>query len=159
MTANPYAIHLGDRNAREVLATTAERIAAVCGALGPAGLERLPAPGKWNAREILCHLADCETIFAFRLRQVLAQDNHVIQPVDQDRWAAAYGVFDARGAADVFAAVRRWNLRLIESVPAAAFSRPVLHPERGAMTFGTIVETMAGHDLNHLRQLEAIAAQ
>ena len=30
------------------------------------------------------------------------------------------------------------------------------HPERGEMTFRTIVETMAGHDLNHLLQVEAI---
>ena len=27
------------------------------------------------------------------------------------------------------------------------------------MTFQTIVETMAGHDLNHLQQLETIAAR
>jgi hypothetical protein len=30
-------------------------------------------------------------------------------------------------------------------------------PERGAMTFLTIVETMAGHDLNHLGQLRKLA--
>jgi len=27
------------------------------------------------------------------------------------------------------------------------------------MTFSTIVETMAGHDLNHLKQLEQLAGQ
>ena len=32
-------------------------------------------------------------------------------------------------------------------------------PERGAMTFQTIVETMAGHDLNHLAQLRHIATK
>jgi len=31
------------------------------------------------------------------------------------------------------------------------------HPERGTMTFHTVVETMAGHDLNHLGQLHRIA--
>jgi hypothetical protein len=30
-------------------------------------------------------------------------------------------------------------------------------PERGTMTFLTIVETMAGHDLNHLGQLQRLA--
>ena len=35
--------------------------------------------------------------------------------------------------------------------------KKVNHPERGDMTFRTIVETMAGHDLNHLKQLDAIA--
>jgi hypothetical protein len=35
----------------------------------------------------------------------------------------------------------------------------VTHPERGTMTFQTIVETMAGHDRNHIKQIEAIAGQ
>ena len=36
-------------------------------------------------------------------------------------------------------------------------SKPVTHPERGTMTFQTLLETMAGHDLNHLQQLETLA--
>jgi hypothetical protein len=30
------------------------------------------------------------------------------------------------------------------------------HPERGDMTFRTVVETMGGHDRNHLSRVEAI---
>jgi hypothetical protein len=36
-------------------------------------------------------------------------------------------------------------------------SKPVTHPERGQMTFRLLIETMAGHDLNHLKQIESIA--
>jgi hypothetical protein len=36
-------------------------------------------------------------------------------------------------------------------------SKPVTHPERGQMTFQVLIETMAGHDLNHLKQFESIA--
>ena len=49
-------------------------------------------------------------------------------------------------------------MTLLRGLPAEASSRPVRHPERGEMTFGTLLETMGGHDLNHLRQLEAIAS-
>jgi hypothetical protein len=31
-------------------------------------------------------------------------------------------------------------------------------PERGDMTFRTVIETMGGHNLNHLNQLETAAA-
>jgi hypothetical protein len=31
------------------------------------------------------------------------------------------------------------------------------HPERGVMTFQTAIESIAGHDLNHLEQLRRIA--
>jgi hypothetical protein len=47
-------------------------------------------------------------------------------------------------------------LLVIESTSESDRSRPATHPERGTMTFWTIVETMAGHDLNHLGQLERL---
>ena len=117
------------------------------------------AAGKWSAREILCHLADCEMVFAFRLRQTLAEDHHVIQPFDQEKWAAQYDCYDTRDALSTFHTVRNWNLALIRSLPPEALETTVTHPERGTITFRTIVETMAGHDINHLRQLEAIVKQ
>src|ERR1051325_1061682 len=103
---NPYAVFLGDRNPREVIAETSQRLAALMGRLGPDGLERSLAPGKWSARSVICHLADCETVFAFRLRQALAEPRHVIQPFDQDAWAGPYTSMDAQAAPAGFSAVR-----------------------------------------------------
>jgi hypothetical protein len=48
---------------------------------------------------------------------------------------------------------------LLRGLPADAMTRQLTHPERGEMTFRVLIETMAGHDLNHLAQLEAIAVQ
>src|SRR5258708_5707864 len=156
---NPYATQLRSRDPMQTIAATSGRLAALLAALGSEGAERSLAPGKWSAREILCHLADTELVVAVRLRQTLAEPHHVIQPFDQDRWAATYAPFDAQTALAVFTAVRNWNLKLIDTVPKEAFSKPVMHPERGEMTFRTIVETMAGHDLNHLGQIETIAGR
>jgi len=117
-----------------------------------------PAPGKWSAAQIVAHLADCELVFAFRLRQTLAEDSPVLQPFDQDKWAATYAGIPGAEALAVFSAMRTWNLRLLSSTWPAAAHRPVTHPERGTMTFQTIVETMAGHDLNHLGQLQRLAS-
>lgn len=156
---NPYAKFLDERSPLEVLLATPGKLEAILAQLGPAGIEKSPAPGKWNAREIVSHLADCEITFGFRLRQTLAEDNHVIQPFDQDKWAANYAAYDVRGALAVFSTVRQWNLALIKSTTPEKWTKTVTHPERGTMTFSTIVETMGGHDLNHLQQLEAIAAR
>ncbi len=155
---NPYASYTGNRDPKTVIGETAAQLAALAKKIGPQGLDRKPAPNKWSAREILCHLADVETVFAFPLRQTLAEPHHVIQPFDQDSWASQYHGFTAEAALDVFTAVRSWNITLIQNAPADAFSKPVTHPERGQMTFQTIAETMAGHDLNHIQQLEKIAS-
>jgi len=155
---NPYNSFLGTREPRQVIASTPERLQELFDSLGAEGAEESPAPGKWSAREILCHLADCEIVFAFRLRQTLAEPHHVIQPFDQDVWARNYAAYDAQSALAVFSAVRNFNVKLLESLAPDAFSKPVTHPERGTMTFQSIVETMGGHDLNHIGQIEKIAA-
>jgi hypothetical protein len=159
MDLNPYSNFIEGRDPQVVIAATAAKLATVAQQIGPAGLNKNPSPGKWSPREILCHLADTELAFAFRLRQTLAEHHHVVQPFDQDLWAKPYTAIPAEAALAAFAAVRTWNLLLLGTVPAEAYSKPVSHPERGMMTFGTLVETMAGHDTNHLRQLEAIALQ
>ena len=156
---NPYASFLGDREPRHVIATTANRLSELFAALGMERAGKSPAPGKWSVREILCHLADCEIAFAFRLRQAMSQENHVIQPFDQDAWAKTYDSFDLAAALAVFTSVRHWNVRWIAGLPAPAFDKKLSHPERGEMPLRSIVETMAGHDLNHLSQIEEITTQ
>jgi hypothetical protein len=153
---NPYAKFLGDSEPHDVLEKTAITIARLIRNSDTVQLTRAPAPGKWSLRDILCHLADCEITFAFRLRQTIAESHHRIQPFDQDAWSSPYGAIDAHDALDAFTGFRRWNLLFIRAVGPAAEGKPVEHPERGEMTFRTIVETMAGHDINHLRQIEKL---
>jgi hypothetical protein len=154
---NPYDKFLDGRALDTILAATPGEIGRMILAAGPEREHTPLAPGKWSAAEIVAHLADCELVFGFRLRQTLAEDAPVIQPFDQDKWAATYMGVPAKQALEVFAALRGWNLRLIGLALPEAAERPVTHPERGTMTFLTIVETMAGHDLNHLGQLRKLS--
>lgn len=154
---NLYAKFLDGRPLETILSSTAHEIANKLQMIGPERTAESPAPGKWSPAEIVCHLADCEIAFAFRLRQTLAEDHHVLQPFDQEKWAAPYKGITAKDALAAFTAMRNWNLLIIGKTLATSASKPVTHPERGTMTFQTIVETMAGHDLNHLAQLKRIA--
>lgn len=149
---NPYAIFLDERPVEEILKATPGALRSVIAAMGDA-VETRPAPGKWSVAEVACHLADTEMVFGFRLRQMLAEDNPAVQPFDQDKWAASYPGVSADQAMEVFAALRSWNLRLIETALPAAANCTATHPERGVFTFQSFVELMAGHDLNHLTQL------
>ncbi len=53
-----------------------------------------PAPDKWCILEILGHLADIEIVYAYRLRQMLADKKPVIAPMDQDDWARNLGYME-----------------------------------------------------------------
>lgn len=154
---NPYEKFLDGRPVETILAETSRSLAGYFEIIGPERAKRSPAPGKWSAAEILCHLADCELVFGFRLRQTLAENSPTIQPFDQDKWAAMYPGVPAALALEVFTALRKWNLELIRRQLPLAADRTMRHPERGTMTFRTVVETIAGHDLNHLGQMKNIA--
>ena len=154
---NPYEKYLDGRAPLKILNDTSFQIASALAVIGPERSALPTAPGKWSPAEIVCHLADCELVFAFRLRQTLAEDAPTIQPFDQEKWADYYPGIAASLALTAFTAMRSWNVLLITSALPAAANRTVTHPERGTMTFATIIETMAGHDLNHLAQLKKLA--
>ena len=159
METNPYAKFVGDREPVEVIRGTPGAVRELLQRMPPEQIT-MSAPGeKWNAREIACHLADCEMVFCFRLRQTLAEEHPVLQPFDQKKWALRYGNLEAEAALRLFEAARAWNLGVIEATTPAERARKVSHPERGTMTFWTIVETMAGHDTNHLGQLDQLARE
>jgi uncharacterized damage-inducible protein DinB len=156
MSANPYAKFLEAKSPLEVISKTPATLESLVAKADATRLTRHPAPGKWSVSQILCHLADCELVFGFRLRQTVAENDHVIQPFDQDKWATDYEKLSADEALRAFSTFRAWNLAFVRAVGPAALERKVTHPERGTMTFQTILETMGGHDINHLQQVESL---
>ena len=147
---------LGDRNPLEALAENPKRIETVARRLGDAGLSRSYGPGKWTGKQVVAHLADAEMGIGFRIRQVLSEDNHRVQPWDEGAWARRYTDVDVESALSSYLASRRWNLSLLRGLSAEDLEREAYHPERGPETLGTIVRVLAGHDLNHLAQLERL---
>jgi hypothetical protein len=147
---------LAERNPIESLESSAARVEAVVRRLGDVGLSRSYGPGKWTGRQIVAHLADAEVGVGFRARQVLAEDGHTIQPFDEGAWARRYVDVDVEAALGSFVALRRWNLALFRGLGPTELAREAVHPERGPETLGTIVRLLAGHDLNHLAQLERL---
>ncbi|HEX4808179.1 MAG TPA: DinB family protein [Bryobacteraceae bacterium] len=155
---NPYGKFLEGQNYMDVLEATPLALASATGSIGDTGLGRSYHPGKWTAAQILCHLADCEIAFGFRMRQALVENPHLVQPFDQESWAKSYDSLDPQMALETFTALRTWNLSFLKAQDAGAFSRIIRHPERGEMTLEGMLELIAGHDLNHRKQLETIAA-
>jgi hypothetical protein len=162
MELNPYAIYLNGKDPIPVLTSTSERLHTLTAPLTGAQINTRPAPNKWSICEVAAHLADCELVFSFRLRQTLAtpldQPHAIIQPFDQEAWAQRYSAYHLEPALALFQAARNWNLLYLTTVSQDDRHRPTTHPERGTMPFWTIVETMAGHDINHLQQIESLAA-
>lgn len=116
------------------------------------------APDKWSAAEIAAHLADAEVAISWRLRQILSTNTVPIQAYDQDSWAATfdYAHRDLKQSLETFRVLRESNLALLKSVPRKLWENYGVHQERGNESVTHMVRMIAGHDLNHLKQIEAI---
>lgn len=121
-------------------------------------LTRRPAPDKWSVAEILAHLADAELAISWRIRQILATNAIPIQAYDQDLWARTfnYARRDPRQSLANFRGLREANLALLKSVPRKLWDNYGVHSERGNERVSHVVRMVAGHDLNHLQQVERI---
>ncbi|MFH1176094.1 MAG: DinB family protein [Acidobacteriota bacterium] len=149
---------LGDHKPLEVLAATPSRLEDLFWELKEKGLGRSLGEGKWTASQIFAHLTDAEIGYAFRVRQVLTEAGHRVQTFDQDSWLALYRTVDVSLVLELFRALRLWNLELFRSLTPEQWSHLAVHPERGEETLETMSKLLAAHDLNHLAQLEQIAA-
>jgi uncharacterized damage-inducible protein DinB len=155
MSGVPYVGLLEGRDAAKVIAETPVRLGLILDGLSTAEIEARPAPGKWSVREIVAHLADCEIVWAWRLRQVYGEAQAVTQPFEQDAWAKVYDAYSFELAWATFKALRAWNVAFVGALAEADKKKGYTHPERGGdETLWTLVEIMAGHDLHHLAALK-----
>jgi hypothetical protein len=146
------------KDAIAVLKATPGRLREIVRKTPAAVLRRQPAPGRWSPVEIIAHLADAEIVVSYRYRTVLAHDGAPIQAFDQDEWAAnlAYESADAVESVDLFEATRVANLRLLDRVDRRLHENYGMHSERGRETITHMIRLYAGHDLNHLAQIEGM---
>ena len=137
----------------------AEVIAAAVEGLGAADLDRRPSPDDWTAREVVHHLADAETRSAVRLRQLLAEDDAVIQGYDEELYAKklAYDRPLTLSLALV-KAVRAATAELLDTLAEADFERSGTHTESGPYSVDTWLELYAAHGHDHAEQIRAAAA-
>jgi hypothetical protein len=144
----------------KVQAATPNKLERVMARASKAKLKKRPAPDKWSIGEILAHLADAEIVIAWRVRSILGAPGTAIQAYDQESWVAA-GHYDKRNPSESvaqFCAVRAANLGLYKSLSPEQWKHYGIHSERGQESVEHIVRMIAGHDLNHLKQIDAILA-
>ena len=150
---NPYAEFVAESDLMEQVEASPAKLVTAVDALRAKGVDTPLGPGKWSVKQIVAHITDTEIAFSFRLRQAAAETGHVIQPFDQEKWADGYAQSDLDTALALFGLLRKWNVGFLRGLAADVWDKDVTHPERGTMKFRTIVETMAGHDANHQKQL------
>jgi hypothetical protein len=150
--------YLEGKDPIKVLSATPRKLKTLIKGASKKRLAAKPAPEKWSATTILAHLSDTEIVYGFRLRLMVASSGVTIQGTDQDAWAATlgYATQDPAVSVEDFQVNRERTLRMLKKLSKEQWDCFGMHTERGKETVRRVVELLAGHDLNHLRQIHAI---
>lgn len=151
--------NLGAEDPIDILESTISRLEALTLSLEKKGLRDRPSPDKWTSAQILAHLAEAEIVWAYRFRKVLGASGEAIEAYDQNSWVKNSGYLqsDPHLALSLFQMVRKANVSWLKSLTPEQLEHFGIHSERGKESIAQMVRMMAGHDINHLQQMERIA--
>ncbi|HLX12110.1 MAG TPA: DinB family protein [Bacteroidota bacterium] len=159
---NPYTKRiLGNilnQDPMAVLKSTPKRLAKAAKGLTKKQMSTPPAPGKWTIAQIISHFCDAELTMSYRIRMAVAQSGANIQAYDENKWADAlrYTGGDVHQKLETFIANRSMNVWLLSSLSSEELERFGIHEERGKETVERMAHMLAGHDVNHVKQVEHI---
>lgn len=114
-------------------------------------------PGGWTARQVIHHMTDSHMNAYVRLRLALTEEEPVIKPYAEDRWAE---LLDAREAEigpslDILDGLhRRWGMLLL-SLTDEQWTRAFQHPEMGRVRIDQQTALYAWHSRHHIAHVKA----
>ena len=122
----------------------------------PEQLDAKPIAGKWSTRQVVCHIADYEPIYADRIKRVLAEDKPTILGGDPDVFAAnlKYESRDVETELQMIDAVRKHLVTILRTLKPDDWQRTGTHTTDGALSLETLLTRITNHIPHHIRFIE-----
>ncbi|MCH2210830.1 MAG: DinB family protein [Fuerstiella sp.] len=119
-------------------------------------LDRLPDADTWSIRQVICHLADTEIVYADRIKRVLVEDNPTLFA-----WSPNKSVRDEycrnRDVGDELAVITTTRCHIagiLRHQEVECWQRTAVHSQDGPMTLETLLERITEHIPHHVRFIE-----
>ena len=119
-------------------------------------LDAKPVPGRWSTRQVVCHITDCEIVYADRMKRVIVEDNPAMLNLDPDAFAAglAYDQRDVEEELQLIEATRRHLGRILGTLEPGQFQRTGQHSTDGPLTLENLLQRITGHIPHHIKFIE-----
>jgi uncharacterized damage-inducible protein DinB len=154
-----------NRELVQLYAAGADKLAMAVRGLTREDMLCLPAPdsnvGKWSIQQVVLHLADCEQVYADRIKRVIAEENPTLLAFDENKWAAAlhYNEQSAEDAVQLVELTRKGVATTLRHLSDAAFTRAGTHSEAGRKTLAELIKTAVDHLDHHVGFIHAKRAK
>ncbi|SFH11354.1 YfiT family bacillithiol transferase [Pedobacter insulae] len=115
-------------------------------------------PGGWTVRQVIHHVADSHVNAYTRVKLTLTEENPVVRPYDEERWAelpdAKNGEIDLSVA--IIEAIHHRLIITLRNLSLKDFERKYTHPALNrSLTLGYLVGNYAWHGQHHLAHITA----
>lgn len=127
------------------------------GALDNEQLDTAYRSGGWTVRQVIHHLADSHMNAYVRFKLALTEENPVIKPYNETRWAE---LSDYKLPIDTSLLLletlhKRWT-NLLRSLTPADMEKTFIHPDSGAVSVGKNIGIYAWHGRHHLAHITSL---
>jgi len=141
---------------QQIASAPRELRAAVAG-LSQKQLDTPYRPGGWTVRQVTHHLPDSHMNAFIRLKLALTEDQPVIKPYDEARWALlADAALPVESSLDLLQALHvRW-VQILESMSERDYQRTFLHPASGVWRLDQYLAQYAWHGKHHIAHILSI---
>lgn len=118
----------------------------------PTGLDR------FTPHEVMCHMADFESIFLGRIESIIAENGATLEPKDPDEQARLnnYAALELESQIKLFAERRMKTIEFLQGLQPEDWQAYGIHSINGKTTTWEIVELMLSHDLYHAEQIVSV---
>ena len=141
---------------REIARTPREMRAAVA-SLSPDQIDTPYRPGGWTARQVAHHVPDSHMNAFVRFKLALTEDQPVIKPYDEARWARLPdAVLPVEPSLDLLDALHKRWVGLLEAMTERDFQRTFVHPESGSWRLDQYLAQYAWHGRHHVAHIRSI---
>jgi hypothetical protein len=122
-------------------------------------LETSYRDGGWTLQQLVHHVADSHINAYCRFKLALTEDNPIIKPYDQDKWAELPDVKNIPVNISVtllFALHNRW-VELLDHLEQSDWEKTIFHPEyKKKSTLWYLLGSYAWHSRHHVAQIRSL---
>jgi uncharacterized damage-inducible protein DinB len=142
-----------------------ERLRRALEGVTAAEWDLVPVPGQWSLRQVVCHLADAELLYAERIKRILAEDEPPLLRAEPEQFLAAMGgpQRDIEVELRLIESIRAHVGAILQSLGPEQFERRGIHSTDGPLTLRMVLERVVKHIPHHVAFIEqkrrALAAQ
>lgn len=124
--------------------------------LTAAEFDAVPIPEKWSIRQVVCHLADFESVNAERMRRILSSDNPTLFDAAPDAFVAAlnYQHRDIEEELSLISTTISQMFRILSNCDIEDFQRTGVHSADGPLTLESLIERTTIHIPHHIAFIE-----